>query len=421
MQAYVGDNIYNDRELSSFTVSGDPGCDGYNVESVLVLEAIVRQKADFHLLLGDMVPTGRERWFQEFSQILDRSAQAPVFCLAGNHDLPDYEKHLGKKNYYIRYRNAILILLDNANRTFSDDTLAFLQTTLADFAVQSGCVFLAFHVPPPNPYSPNSMAPEQWERLRGILQPYQDRVQGILAGHVHSAFACEVDGFNVIVSGGGGARLDPVENTFLTDNRHHLLWARLHADKWSFTAEAILPGDGIDYQAEDHDLRLALAQSFAGECQASLRYGFFATRARLLGQPGLARLFLAAADSEKVHANNMLLALGEIADNQANLKESIRREETEWRHDYVRHLETAKGAVTSLGGATVFASALAAEKIHHSLFQEALEILEKGGEVPEKRYFTCSRCGFTHAGDKPPAVCPVCGTDDKRFVEAPVE
>ncbi|MDR1534418.1 MAG: metallophosphoesterase [Planctomycetota bacterium] len=418
MLAKIDDNVFLDRELTAFTVSGDPGCDGYNVESAAVLEAIVRNPADFHLILGDLVPVGREQWFRQFDEILRRAAAAPVFCLVGNHDRPDYDSRLGRRNYFIRAKNALVIVLDNANWEFAPDADAFLRDALAAQAGEVDHLFLAFHVPPPNPFSPNSVPPEEWAKVRERLEPHKSRIRAVLAGHVHSAFGFPLDDLPVIVTGGGGARLDPVDNGFLPLNQFHFLWAKLEAGGWKFTAEPVLPGTDAGRKAvgEGTELRRALTEAFDGECRAHLRYLLFAERARLLGEPGLAKMFLAAADSERVHAANLLLARGEIGDNRRNLAESVRDEENEWRRDYVRHLETSRREGDSQAE-IAFACALKAEKVHHSLFKSALDDLRKGEAVRERRYFTCSRCGFTHAGDAPPPICPACGTDDKRFVE----
>ncbi len=419
MNTLVSENVYLDKDLTSFSVSGDPGCDGYNVESVAVLEATIRQPADLHILLGDLVPTGREHWLEQFETVLRRAARAPVFCLLGNHDKPDYARYFGLVDYHIRARNAIIIFLDNASWKFSDATIGFLRDTLAAHAGAVPHIFVAFHVPPPNRFSPNSVPPEEWAKVRDLLLPHRDKVRGIFAGHVHSAFNFELDGFPVIVTGGGGARLDPVPSTFFTINRHHTVQARLVDGAWRFAAEAVLPGVGDPYagDARSAAIRADLEKSFGGECQAVQRYTLFAERAELLEQPGLAKLFRAAADSERHHAANMLLALGGVADNIENLADSIGREALEWKTDYARRLGDANASSASSQAATAYECALKAEKVHHALFESALAAVRKGEAYPVKRYFTCTRCGYTHEGDAPPAICPACGTDHNRFAE----
>jgi rubrerythrin len=58
------------------------------------------------------------------------------------------------------------------------------------------------------------------------------------------------------------------------------------------------------------------------------------------------------------------------------------------------------------------------EKIHHGLYQKALEDLEAGKEMKDEPYFVCQVCGYTVAGEAPD-MCPVCGApiDDFKRVE----
>ena len=417
VRAYVADNVILDKDLTGFTISGDPGCDGYNVESVAVFEEIVGQRADFHLVLGDLVPAGHERWFRQFEDILDRAASAPVFCLAGNHDLPGYAGRLGRENYFIRAGDTLTVVLDNSRREFGKAAVDLLREALDSQSGGVEHIFVAFHVPPPNGISKNSISRAEWDKVSDLLIPHRARVRAIFAGHVHSAFSFELDSLPVVVTGGGGARLDPVDNGYFDRNRHHYMLASREGGSWRLAAKAVFPGGAPATEAWAAEVAAALAESFSGECRAHERYRAYAERALLLGQPGLAKLFRAAADSERHHAANMLLALGEIGDNARNLADSIRREEDEWRREYVRHLEAARRLKADGRAATAFDCAMRAEKVHHAMLTAALASLEQGGMVPERRYFTCTRCGFTHEGNAPPPVCPACGTDDKRFAE----
>ncbi|MEM5789939.1 MAG: rubredoxin-like domain-containing protein, partial [Syntrophobacteraceae bacterium] len=52
------------------------------------------------------------------------------------------------------------------------------------------------------------------------------------------------------------------------------------------------------------------------------------------------------------------------------------------------------------------------EKIHASLYEEALENLEVG--ALDADYYVCSVCGYTCA-DNVPDTCPVCGSAAKAF------
>ncbi len=417
MLANVTDNIRLDRNIERFSISGDPGCDGYNVEAIIVLETILGRPADFHLLAGDLVPTGREKWLEHFAALVNRVSAAPVYCLAGNHDLPDYSKYCGRKDYFIKAPNALVVVLDNSRRYFSPETVEFLRETLEKEAGED--IFVAFHIPPPNPYIPNSVTPEEWAKVRDPLLPYRDRVRVVLAGHVHSGFEYDLDGFRVLVTGGAGSRLDKVENTFFPRNMFHAFEARYRDGAWTVEAEAIWLSDAKNAYAPipgGGKVLAGLAETFAGEAMAHRRYLLYAGQAEAEGYPGVAKLFRAAADSEFHHSRAVFLAAGSLGRTLANVEESIRREEEEWTVDYPKRSGEAS-PFPSERAKNVYDCAAMAEKAHYGLFKKARGALAAGADIPLKRYFTCTRCGYTHEGDNAPSICPACGTDHFRCVE----
>ena len=63
-----------------------------------------------------------------------------------------------------------------------------------------------------------------------------------------------------------------------------------------------------------------------------------------------------------------------------------------------------------------FRNALAVEKIHHQLYQAALDSLQGGSDLPETSVHVCDVCGNTVEGDVPDR-CPICGAPRERFTE----
>lgn len=156
-----------------------------------------------------------------------------------------------------------------------------------------------------------------------------------------------------------------------------------------------------------------LEEAFAGESQASRRYLFFAEKAESEGHPQIARLFRAAAEAETVHARNHLKAMGGIGGTKDNLKEAISGENYEFTQMYPAFLEQAKSENNKKAEIT-FSYANKVEKIHHDLYQKALEALEAGKEPKAEPYFVCPVCGYTVAGEAPER-CPICGTPGSKF------
>ena len=156
-----------------------------------------------------------------------------------------------------------------------------------------------------------------------------------------------------------------------------------------------------------------LEEAFAGESQASRRYLYFAEKADKEGYPQAARLFRAASESETVHARNHLDAMGAIGGTKDNLKAAAEGENYEFTQMYPGFIEQAKAEGNQKAEIT-FDYANKVEKIHHGLYNKALELLEAGQEAKAEPYFVCPVCGYTVAGEAPEK-CPVCGTPGSKF------
>jgi len=156
-----------------------------------------------------------------------------------------------------------------------------------------------------------------------------------------------------------------------------------------------------------------LKAAFAGESQANRKYLAFSKKAEQDGLPGVARLFRAAAAAETVHANNHLRAMGGIKSTTENLKEAIEGEYYEFTKMYPDFINDAKTEENRSAERT-FNLANDVEKIHHKLYQKALELVESGKDLEEGPMYVCSVCGYTHEGE-PPEECPVCKAPKQVF------
>jgi rubrerythrin len=156
-----------------------------------------------------------------------------------------------------------------------------------------------------------------------------------------------------------------------------------------------------------------LEEAFAGESQASRRYLFFAEKAESEGHPQVGRLFRAAAEAETVHAGNHLKAMGGIGGTKDNLKAAISGESYEFTQMYPAFIEQARSEADKKAEMS-FSYANKVEKIHHDLYQKALEAVEGGRELKAEPYFVCPVCGYTVGGEAPER-CPICGTPGSKF------
>jgi len=156
-----------------------------------------------------------------------------------------------------------------------------------------------------------------------------------------------------------------------------------------------------------------LQSAFAGESQANRRYLFFADKAEREEHSQVARLFRAVAEAETVHARNHLEVLGGIKSTRDNLGAAIGGENYEFTKMYPAFIEQAKSE-NNKGAEVSFTHANAVEKIHHGLYQKALEALEAGQRLKDEVYYVCQVCGNTVAGEAPER-CPICGVPRSQF------
>lgn len=158
-----------------------------------------------------------------------------------------------------------------------------------------------------------------------------------------------------------------------------------------------------------------LKAAFAGESQANQKYRAFAQKAEKDGQPQIARLFRAAAAAETIHAHSHLRTMGGLGQTAENLQTAIEGEGHEFKEMYPEFVEQAVVEGDQAAQRT-FQYAMEVEKVHHELYQQALETLQGGGDLPQRNIYVCSVCGNTVYG-QPDDDCPICGAKPAVFFE----
>ena len=157
-----------------------------------------------------------------------------------------------------------------------------------------------------------------------------------------------------------------------------------------------------------------LKAAFAGESQANRRYLAFAQKAEQEGLPQVARLFRAVAHAETVHALSHLRALNEIGSTEENLRAAVAGENHEVVEMYPPFMQDAQSEENRRAFRS-FEMAWEVEKVHETLYREALDLLLAGQAQEETYdYYVCPVCGYTHARTAPER-CPVCGVPGSRF------
>jgi len=156
-----------------------------------------------------------------------------------------------------------------------------------------------------------------------------------------------------------------------------------------------------------------LKAAFAGESQANRKYLAFAKKADKDGFLQVAKLFRAAAAAETIHAHNHLRAMNGIKSTKENLTAAIEGEHYEFTKMYPEFIKDSE-TDGNKDAIRTFNYANEVEKIHHKLYEKALEAVESGNDLEKTEIYICPVCGYTSEGE-PPEKCPVCGTVKKVF------
>lgn len=156
-----------------------------------------------------------------------------------------------------------------------------------------------------------------------------------------------------------------------------------------------------------------LAQAFAAESILAARHRTYALKARQEGRPGLARLFLAMARAEQVHANRLLMLLrGRLADSDTNLAASLERDLPANLAAY-RDMAARAQAAGQKTAATALDQLIRVESRHAELAARLAGL----GDAEAPAYLVCAICGHVAQGQAPEA-CPVCGAVSEKFAPA---
>jgi len=205
----------------AFAVCGDSRDDKDGIFPQ-ILSAVDASDMEFLLHTGDMVSRGTPGEWVAFRD-LTAAFRKPLRPVIGNHEIykgtrGDFVRFFGLPgtSYSFTHQDAHFAIVDNAGGVLSDNTLAWLDRDLAAHpAGKDGVsvIVVAMHVPPRTAgISPHGVVrdyEEQSAKLLGILKRH--RVDLILCGHEHMHHDEVWEGIRVIVSGGAGAPLVPLQ------------------------------------------------------------------------------------------------------------------------------------------------------------------------------------------------------------------
>lgn len=154
-----------------------------------------------------------------------------------------------------------------------------------------------------------------------------------------------------------------------------------------------------------------LMAAFAGESQARVKYGFYASQAKNEGMVQISEFFTETSENERAHAKIWFKQLhgGEVPTTGVNLLDCIVGEHYEWSDMYKGFAETAREeGFTKI--AFLFEAVGKIEKEHETRYQALADSLQANQVFQDEEMvaWVCLECGHVHIGKKAPEKCPVC-------------
>ncbi len=399
--------LIQELDAKSFTVIGSPCSDGYGAEALHHLQtALTGAKGDFVTILGDVSPLGRDPYYLRIARFIDRYSDRPVHVMRGNHDGPDFSAYFGHADRAVITEEFAVIMLDNSDRRFSDDTLRFFWETIA--ISEKLPIILAFHVPPPNRISGDSMSVEEWARFEEAVGIWRNRISLVLCGHGHTYFEDDIDGLRLVVSGGGGANIRALER--VVSPPHHALEVSIGPEgKPIIVMRRLEPSHSQSGAGELQDM---LEQIYRVQCR---NYTTMKLRAEeedtASGRPEMARLLRAGSECCLAQAR---ILYGLLEKDPATL---LSFEDGDGKEILTKRVAAADAA-NDLLIMRVMVGVAGAEKVFAGLLTRAEKELAEGtSDIRATGYYLCGSCGVMFAGLDTPNYCETCGAPGYSFME----
>lgn len=205
--------------VRSVVVLGDNGCRPPGMVDLNAFRQILKIPTDLFIIIGDIVFKGRADEYRKLSTYCKKIAKAPVFTLAGNHDLPLYSAFCGRSSYALILDRSVFICLDNSRRKFKQSDVHLLKGVLKKHRGKK--FFILFHIPPPLKFDGSHIEYAEWKKIKRVLDAGKQKIACIFCGHIHALLNYRLDGYPITITGGGGAMLFDLKQDKL--KAHHAI------------------------------------------------------------------------------------------------------------------------------------------------------------------------------------------------------
>lgn len=175
-----------------------------------------------------------------------------------------------------------------------------------------------------------------------------------------------------------------------------------------------------------------LMTAFAGECQAAMRYMYFAKTADKEGFVQISRIFEETMRNEQAHAKRLFKYLNEelkgeeveieaaypvqLGNTKENLESAYKGENFEAEKMYPEFAKIAEEEGFKEISHT-FTEIGEAEEAHEARYRKLHEniVNDRVFKREEKVKWLCLNCGYIHEGKEAPEKCPACDHPKKYF------
>lgn len=206
----------------SFGVCGDSRDDPHNVFP-RILSAVSASDMEFLVHTGDLETNGNAATWANFRK-KTTGFPKPLRLVVGNHEIRNSSSAefalffgLPGPSYGFRHKDAYFAILDNGDGALSDQLLSWLDRELGAHPrgkAGIGHLIVAMHIPPRTdtifPHGTASDYGAQSERFLEILKRH--RVELVLSSHEHLHAVESWGDITIIISGGAGARMFPLQS-----------------------------------------------------------------------------------------------------------------------------------------------------------------------------------------------------------------
>lgn len=212
------------KESFRFAVMGDS--QGQNDILAEALEETVG--CEFIIHLGDMTPSGQPSEYDAFEDTL-RPVAIPVLTTPGNHDVKlggdlEYASRFGDNASSFVYSGVTFAFVDSSDGVISEDEVDWLTGAFAD----ADRKVLVTHMPSYDPFgNDHTLEPDSCDRIQNFV--IQKDVDVVLTGHIHAYHLMNVEGTDLLISGGAGGDL--------VDGVHHIVIVTV--DETGFSYEKV--------------------------------------------------------------------------------------------------------------------------------------------------------------------------------------